>query len=107
MPDLTVFWGRKEGWRGGKREGEREGRDQCSLQSNHIREGGTVDKGELSADQTEHKESTPRSNQPSLVSRVTAQVTVQKLYLNGQLLEESIAGRPTSGSSQSLRYANE
>lgn len=32
------------------------------------REGGTVDRDELSADQREHKESTPRSNQPSLMA---------------------------------------
>lgn len=33
------------------------------------KEGGTVDRDELSVDQREHKESTPVSNQPSLVAR--------------------------------------
>lgn len=57
------------------------------------REGGTVDRGALSAGQREHKESTPRSHQPSLASGVIAQAMVQKLHLQGQLLEESVGGR--------------
>lgn len=58
-----------------RRRKERKG--PVNLQSTHSREGRTVDRGELRADQREHKESTPRSNEPSLVSRVTAQVMVQ------------------------------